>query len=69
MISIMSDLPAREALRIGLCATCAHARRMESDRGSVFLRCELAFTDSRFRKYPTLPVLRCEGYRASVAQP
>jgi hypothetical protein len=46
----------------GLCADCAHARRIESERGSVFLLCELALTDSRFRKYPRLPVLACDGY-------
>jgi len=46
----------------GLCADCAHARRIESERSSVFLLCELALTDSRFRKYPRLPVLSCHGY-------
>jgi hypothetical protein len=46
----------------GLCADCQHARRIESDRGSVFVMCELSFTDSRFPKYPRLPVLACDGY-------
>jgi len=47
----------------GLCASCEHSRRMESDRGSVFIRCELALTDPRFAKYPRLPVLECDGYK------
>ena len=47
----------------GLCRNCQHARRIESDRGSLFLRCELSFEDSRFAKYPRLPVLVCRGYR------
>jgi hypothetical protein len=47
----------------GLCSTCLHARRMESDRGSVFLLCELSWTDARFPKYPHLPVLACDGYQ------
>jgi hypothetical protein len=48
--------------KAGLCADCQHARRIESDRGSVFVMCELSFTDSRFPKYPQLPVLACGGY-------
>jgi hypothetical protein len=47
----------------GLCRTCSHARRIESDRGSVFFRCELSFEDSSFARYPRLPVLVCSGYR------
>jgi len=46
----------------GLCADCVHGRRVGSERGSVFLLCELALTDKRFEKYPRLPVLRCVGY-------
>jgi hypothetical protein len=46
----------------GLCTNCRHARRVQSDRGSVFFRCELALTDARFEKYPRLPVLVCAGY-------
>jgi hypothetical protein len=46
----------------GLCADCQQARRIESDRGSVFVMCELSFTDSRFPKYPRLPVLACDGF-------
>jgi hypothetical protein len=49
---------------IGLCATCRHVRRVETERGSVFYRCARAATDPRFRKYPPLPVVRCEGYEA-----
>ncbi len=54
-----------ERLRVGLCAACRHARRLESDRGSVFWRCELSATDPRFPKYPPLPVVECEGYEAA----
>jgi hypothetical protein len=46
----------------GLCGDCVHAKIIESDRGSAFVRCELSFTDMRFEKYPRLPVLRCAGY-------
>jgi hypothetical protein len=48
----------------GLCGDCTNARRMESDRGSVFILCKLSFEDSRFAKYPRLPVVACSGYAA-----
>lgn len=49
----------------GLCRDCQHAHRIESDRGSIFFRCELSFEDASFAKYPRLPVLVCSGYRSS----
>jgi hypothetical protein len=53
---------AGEQSRAGLCADCIHARRVESARGAVFLLCQLSVTDSRFPKYPCLPVLSCSGH-------
>jgi hypothetical protein len=46
----------------GLCARCAHARRVVNDRGSVFVRCAYAAIDSTFAKYPPLPVRACTAY-------
>jgi len=54
--------PDELRLTVGLCADCAHSAKITSDRGSVFYRCELSLTDSRFVKYPRLPVLSCPGY-------
>ena len=51
-----------ESETVGLCATCRNVKRITSDRGSRFYLCELSKTDSRFPKYPRLPVLRCKGY-------
>jgi len=48
--------------KVGLCADCRHARRIESSRGSVFWLCERSKTDPAYKKYPPLPVLRCLGY-------
>jgi hypothetical protein len=48
---------------LGLCSDCVHAHRISSDKGSTFLQCRLSFTDSRFVKYPRLPVLSCSGYK------
>src|SRR5262249_17148573 len=54
----------REGEAIGLCASCRHVRRVETERGSVFYRCARAATDPRFRKYPPLPVVRGEASAA-----
>lgn len=47
---------------VGLCFTCRHVKRVRSVRGSVFYLCRLSETDSRFDKYPRLPVLQCPGF-------
>ncbi len=47
---------------MNLCDTCQHCREIRTDRGSVFLLCQLSFTDAAFPKYPRLPVLECRGY-------
>jgi hypothetical protein len=53
---------------IGLCATCRYRRTVEGAR-STFTLCERSFTDSRFLKYPPLPVVRCVGYEERPAPP
>ena len=53
----------RPGVPAGLCATCTHARVVESARQSTFFLCGLSFTDPRFPRYPRLPVLACNGYR------
>lgn len=50
--------------RAGLCGNCRHARLIESDKGSVFVRCELSLVNPDFAKYPRLPVLGCRGYES-----
>jgi hypothetical protein len=51
----------------GLCATCQHARRIESARGSRFLLCARSIDDPRFAKYPPLPVVQCAGHEETGA--
>lgn len=46
----------------GLCSSCRHVKTLGNDRGSVFYMCTLAERDPRFRRYPPLPVRKCEGY-------
>ena len=52
----------------GLCADCQWARLVQSKRGSNFLRCARSTLDSRFPKYPGLPVRRCDGYAPNANQ-
>jgi len=53
----------RDLRRIGLCASCRHARTIRSSKGSEFWLCERSKSEpERFRKYPPLPVVRCAGF-------
>lgn len=49
---------------VGLCAACAHARRVESRRGSAFYLCGRAGSESGYERYPRLPVRECAGFEA-----
>jgi len=53
----------------GLCSDCTHARRIESDRGSVFILCQFSAIDPSFQKYPRLPMLSCSAYSPMNASP
>lgn len=45
-----------------LCETCGNVREVRTAR-SRFLLCELSLTSAAYLKYPSQPVVRCEGYR------
>jgi hypothetical protein len=51
-----------ERTRVGLCLECRHMRLITSDRGSRFYRCGLSDVNPNFARYPTLPVIQCDGY-------
>ena len=55
---------AREAE--GLCATCARAKHITNDRGSVFVLCTHAAVDPAMPKYPRLPVVACRAFDAAI---
>jgi hypothetical protein len=38
-------------------------REIVTPKGSRFLLCQLAQTDSNYPKYPPQPVVRCEGHQ------
>jgi hypothetical protein len=46
----------------GLCERCAHVQIVTSAKGSRFYLCRMSLTDSRFPRYPALPVLACDGF-------
>jgi hypothetical protein len=49
----------------GLCDGCAHQQLVPNTRGSVFSLCLRSRQEpERFRRYPQLPVLDCDGYEA-----
>lgn len=53
----------------GLCGRCTWARTVTSSRQATFLRCARSDTDSRFAKYPSLPVLECDGFETRDEPP
>lgn len=56
------EIPGRFAPPVGLCESCANVRVVTSGKGSRFFLCRLSAVDSRFPKYPPIPVYRCLGY-------
>ncbi len=56
-----------QSAAVGLCATCRHARRIESRRGSVFMLCARANDDPRYPRYPPLPRFDCPGFEPTPA--
>ncbi len=56
--------PGRADTPIGLCGSCRWVRNIKSDRGSCFFQCARATTDSRYPRYPRLPVIACFGYES-----
>jgi hypothetical protein len=63
----MKEGESGESERVGLCADCLHARRVESARGSVFFLCRRSADDPSFPKYPRLPVIACPGYEQRLS--
>jgi hypothetical protein len=47
---------------VGLCSACLHAERVVSGRGSVFWFCGYSRIETRYLKYPPLPVLNCSAF-------
>ena len=54
-----------ETIEVGLCASCVHARRIRSGKGSVFWLCRRSEKEPQYPRYPALPVLACPGYEVT----
>ena len=61
---VSAETPSEDSI-CGLCARCRHVRQVRSCRDSVFYLCRRAATDSRFPRYPSLPMPDCSGYEAA----
>ena len=46
----------------GLCGSCRHGHRIDTNRGIRYWRCRRSETDARFPRYPPLPVIACAGW-------
>lgn len=55
---------ALAGVKAGLCDSCVHQQLVRTGRGSTFSLCRRSKIDSRYPKYPRLPVERCPGYEA-----
>lgn len=53
------------SIEAGLCGHCRWAQRVQSARGSEFIRCRRSDDDPAFRKYPPLPMLSCAGFQTN----
>ena len=58
----LTQLVDGQMKKVRLCESCANVREVRTAR-SRFLLCELALADAAFPKYPSQPVVRCDGYR------
>ncbi len=56
------DREPQQTVKPGLCESCIRAKVVRSGKGSAFWMCGKHFEDSRYPKYPRLPVLGCDGY-------
>lgn len=50
-----------------MCGDCRHSRRVDTSKGSTFWLCNRSATDSRYPKYPRLPLRHCPGYEPVVS--
>lgn len=47
-----------------LCEICQSMREVISAKGSRFLLCRLSQANPNYPKYPSQPIVRCEGFQS-----
>ncbi len=67
MSDAMEDTPPESAIA-GLCADCAHAKKLTTKIDATIYLCGLAAKEPRLPKFPRLPVIACPGYE-KLARP
>ena len=64
MVSNASDSSAFDF--VGLCSGCAYGQCVGHPRkGKAYWRCDKSVQDTRFPKYPRLPIIECLGFEAA----
>ena len=48
---------------VGICLHCQHLKVVSNRRGSSFFLCQKSQEDTRFPRYPGIPVLACAGFQ------
>jgi len=51
-----------DASPAGLCGSCRNVRIIRGDKRNIYYLCRLSAKDSRYAKYPALPVTDCAGF-------
>lgn len=54
-------LRAEVTRRVGDCFGCAHSKALKTKSGSAIFLCGRAEKDSRYERYPRLPLTGCKG--------
>ncbi len=57
------ELAGQRDPKVGLCSICNRASTLISAKGITFWRCDRSDSDAAFRRYPTLPVEDCGGFK------
>jgi len=58
-----------EAAGPGLCTSCRYCNQTKHPRGGApYYRCLRANEDPRYKRYPRIPVLECDGYEEDSGQ-
>jgi len=63
------DVVVYQQIAESLCRACRYVKPIISGKGSVFIQCQLYFSDKRFAKYPELPVQYCSGFESLQEEP
>ena len=51
----------------GLCGSCRYRRPLRSAKATTYVMCERSVSETGYPKYPSLPVLLCNGYQKTLA--